>query len=188
MAKKIVAFLGSPRKGGNTDTLVSKMLSAAEEEGTEIEKVYLAELNIKPCRACEACQKKDPPKCVQTDDDFGAAAEKMKAADAFVFGTPIYWFNLSAQFKLFMDRWAVFVDKDWNSLLKGKSAAVVLCCGDKNIDSMTSPTRQIFRESLKFLGIDLVDCLAASAHAKGEVADNREAMEKAAEIGKKLSQ
>ena len=188
MAKKIVAFVGSPRKGGNTDTLVSQMLSAAEKAGAKTEKVYLGDMKINPCKACDACRKVNPPKCVQKDD-FAAAAEKMIAADAIIFGTPVYWWTMSAQSKPFMDRWYGLLDKDYSSPFKGKGvkAAVVVCCEDKNTKGMTDPIIHTFQESFKFLGIDLIGHVAASAHKKGEVANNKEAMEKAAEVGRKLA-
>jgi multimeric flavodoxin WrbA len=187
MARKVVAFIGSPRKGGNTDVLISEMLSAADQNGAETEKVFLSDLDIKPCRACEACRKQTPTRCVMTGDDFDEVAEKMKAADALIFGTPVYWFSLTAQFKLFMDRWSGFLDKDYNSLLKDKSAAVVVCCGDTNTKPMTDPLLRIFRETFEALGLDLVGCITTSAHLKGEVAKNKDAMQKAADVGQKLA-
>ncbi|MEW6356223.1 MAG: flavodoxin family protein [Planctomycetota bacterium] len=187
MAKKIVAFIGSPRKKGNTDTLVTELLAAAEKAGATTEKIYLSDLNIKPCNACDSCHKKDPPQCVISDDDFAATADKMKAADVVVFGTPVYWWTVSSQCKPFMDRWYGLLDSKWNSPFKGKSAAVVVCCQDSGTKAMTDPIVHTFRESFSFLGIDLVDTVTATAHAKGEVAENKKAMAKAAEVGRKLA-
>lgn len=186
MARKILALVGSPRKGGNTDTLVTALLSAAEAKGATTEKVYLGDLKIKPCMACEACHKVNPPKCVQTDD-FAGLAEKMKAADVLVFGTPVYWWSVSAQMKLCMDRWYGMLDKDYSSPLAGKSAAVVTCCQDPNTKPMTDPIIHTFRESFKFLDMALVGFVAVTADKKGDAAKNKKALAEAAELGRKLA-
>lgn len=186
MGKSIVAFVGSPRKGGNTDLLVTELLAAAEKEGATTEKVYLDDFDIKPCKACDACHKADPPRCVQKDD-FEAVADKLRAADAFVFGTPVYWWTISAQSKLFMDRWYSLLDKNYDSTLKGKKAAIVTCCQDPDTKPMTDPIIHTFRESFEFTGIELVDFVAVSAHEKGEVAKNRHAMRHAADVGMRLA-
>jgi multimeric flavodoxin WrbA len=182
-----MGFIGSSRKGGNTDLMVSEILSAAEKDGAETEKIYLGDQNIKPCLGCDGCHKIIPPRCVQTDDDFNELAKRMRDADAFVFGTPVYWFSVSGQLKMFMDRWASFLDMMMKSRLRGKSASVVVCCGDPNISQMTDPSVEVVRQTLSSLGISVVDCLTVSAYGKGQIAKNPEAMEQAAEAGRKLA-
>jgi multimeric flavodoxin WrbA len=64
--KQVLGVVGSPRRGGNTEILVDEALAGAEEAGALVEKVLLGELDIAPCRACNACQKTG--QCVQRDD------------------------------------------------------------------------------------------------------------------------
>jgi multimeric flavodoxin WrbA len=100
--KKILGIVGSPRRGGNTETLVDEVLAGAAEAGALTEKVVLSKLNIGPCRACDACAKAG--KCVQKDD-MHALLEQMSQSDVWVFGTPVYYWGPTAQFKTFVDRW-----------------------------------------------------------------------------------
>jgi multimeric flavodoxin WrbA len=99
---QVLGIVGSPRKGGNTETLIDAVLSGAQEAGAWTEKVLLRDLEIGPCRACDACQRTGM--CVQ-EDDMPALLEKMKHSSVWVLGTPVYWWGPTAQFKAFLDRW-----------------------------------------------------------------------------------
>jgi multimeric flavodoxin WrbA len=100
--KRVLGIVGSPRRGGNTEILVDEVLAGAAEAGAQIEKVMLSKLDIGPCRACNACAKTG--KCVQ-EDDMRALLEQMAQSDVWVFGTPVYYWGPTAQFKAFVDRW-----------------------------------------------------------------------------------
>ena len=99
---RMLGIVGSPRRGGNTDILVEETLRGAREAGAVTEKVFLPELRIGACRACQSCL--SAGKCVQ-QDDMPALLEKMERSDVWVLGSPVYWSSVSAQFKLFLDRW-----------------------------------------------------------------------------------
>lgn len=100
--KRALGIVGSPRRGGNTETLVDEVLRGAEEAGALVEKVILTKLDIAPCRACDVCRKTG--ECVQRDD-MAALLEQMQRSQAWVLGTPVYWWGPTAQFKAFLDRW-----------------------------------------------------------------------------------
>ena len=105
MSAKLLAFVGSPRKGGNTDVLVDEAMDAFREAGGEAEKIFLNSLNIKPCQGCFACMPGNglDSVCIQRDDMTGLY-EKMFTADAIIWATPIYMWSPTAQMKLFLDR------------------------------------------------------------------------------------
>jgi multimeric flavodoxin WrbA len=100
--RRVLGIVGSPRRGGNTEILVDEVLAGAEEAGALAEKVILGKLDIGPCRGCDACGKTG--KCVQ-QDDMRALSEHMAQSDVWVFGTPVYCWGPTAQFKAFVDRW-----------------------------------------------------------------------------------
>jgi multimeric flavodoxin WrbA len=100
--KRVLGIVGSPRRGGNTETLVDEVLAGAAEAGALTEKVMLSKLDIGPCRACDACGKTG--RCVQ-QDDMPALLEQMAKSDVWVLGTPVYYWGPTAQFKAFLDRW-----------------------------------------------------------------------------------
>ncbi|MHA1943032.1 MAG: flavodoxin family protein [Candidatus Thorarchaeota archaeon] len=123
--KSILGIVGSPRRGGNTETLVDSVLAGARECGATSTKVILNEMTVAPCRACNNCQKNNT--CVQ-DDDMATLIELMEKSDVWVLGTPIYWWGPSAQFKAFLDRW-YGVDQ---RLFQGKQVILTIPMGGTN--------------------------------------------------------
>lgn len=101
MNKKILAVEGSPRKGGNSDLLCDAFLRGAAENGNKTEKIYIQDLKLNPCMACYGCRGTE--KCVQKDD-MAQVLEKMIAADVILLSTPVYFYSLSGQMKVFIDR------------------------------------------------------------------------------------
>jgi multimeric flavodoxin WrbA len=99
---KAIGIVGSPRKGGNTETLTGHALQAIAEEGLETELVRLAGLDIRPCTACMAC-KGDREWC-PIEDDLLPIYEKMKVADAIIIGSPVYFGSASGLVKAFTER------------------------------------------------------------------------------------
>ncbi|HRD15621.1 MAG TPA: flavodoxin family protein, partial [Methanothrix soehngenii] len=98
---KAIGIVGSPRKNGNTDILVSRVLEGAREAGLDTSKYLLNEMKYSGCQACEYCKSHDH---CRLDDDVTKLLEEMKEADAVVFGSPIYFSLFSGQFKLMEDR------------------------------------------------------------------------------------
>ncbi len=101
---KVLAVNASPhRDKGNTGLILSPFLTGMREHGAEIEVLYTKTMDIKPCLGCLKCWVKTPGVCVLKDDMEGVLP-KIKAADVFVFATPLYWDGVSGPMKMFMDR------------------------------------------------------------------------------------
>ncbi len=130
---KVVGFVGSPRKGGNTDTLVEQVLAGAADADHQTEKIYLADYALTPI---------DPvygEEANWTDPRQGVAdqlIDKIVAADAVVIGTPVYWFSVSGLLKLFIDRWALYQrsGQRLRDLTSGKKLVVVAAMADNDTD------------------------------------------------------
>jgi multimeric flavodoxin WrbA len=106
MTKKVVAIVGSYRKGGTMDTAVDAVLEGARERGAETEKIYLLDQHIEYCRNCRTCtQQKSLVRgdCV-IQDDMVAILAKIHGADAIVLGAPVNYFNVTAVFRTFLER------------------------------------------------------------------------------------
>jgi multimeric flavodoxin WrbA len=99
---KIVALFGSPRVNGNTATLTKTFNKTAEESGAVVQTFLLNKLDARGCQACDAC-KTETDHCV-LKDDLAIVLESVKGADVLVAATPIYFADISAQFKIFVDR------------------------------------------------------------------------------------
>lgn len=102
----IVALSGSPRKGGNTAIMVQAFKEGAEAAGNTVEVIDVGAKKIAPCRACKYCFTHGGACAI--DDDMTGVREALSAADMVVFATPIYWFDISAQLKLAIDRMYAF--------------------------------------------------------------------------------
>lgn len=106
MAKKVVAVVGSYRKGGTIDTAVDAVLEGARAHGAETRKIYLIDQHIEYCRNCRACtqlQGEDPAECV-IEDDMKSILPELKSADAIVLGSPVNFYNVTAVFRTFIER------------------------------------------------------------------------------------
>jgi multimeric flavodoxin WrbA len=98
---KVLGIVCSPRKGGNTEIMVEEALAVTREAGAGIELVLVADKNIAPCDACDACAKSG---ICRIKDDMQPIYQQMEAADAIILGTPVYFGNMSAQAKIIIDR------------------------------------------------------------------------------------
>ena len=98
---KIIGFNGSPRKEGNTEWIINKILESAQEKGAETESWCSGEIDIKPCKGCLGCVQSD--KCV-VNDDMQMIYKSLEQADALILGSPVYMGQMSAQTKIFTDR------------------------------------------------------------------------------------
>jgi multimeric flavodoxin WrbA len=111
MPIKVLAFAGSPRRNGNSETLLDWVLAAmAIEPDVVIGKIPLTEANINPCKGCNACQKLN--KCVQRDG-MDIVHDKIIAADIIVLAAPIFCMGIAAQAKMLIDRAQVFTSRKY---------------------------------------------------------------------------
>lgn len=116
---KILGISGSPRKNGNTEKMINHI-----SKDNSLNMIRLYDLNIRPCTACEGCSKMG--KCV-IKDDMVNIIEKVKESDVLILGSPIYWWNVTAPFKAFMDRW---YSKDVRSIIASKKIVIALPMAD----------------------------------------------------------
>jgi multimeric flavodoxin WrbA len=98
---EILAIVGSPRLKGNTSYLVDKALEEAAKSGVQTEKIMLSQYDIRPCLGHDNCA--TFKSCTQ-QDDASWILEQFCAADAVILATPVYWYNVTAQMKTFIDR------------------------------------------------------------------------------------
>lgn len=101
MSKKVLIVAGSPRKNGNSDLLAQQFAKGSQEEGHEVETVYLREYKLNYCLGCQTCGKTGV--CVQKDR-MSEIIPKMQAADVIVLASPVYFYSVSGQMKVFLDR------------------------------------------------------------------------------------
>lgn len=94
---KLIAINGSPRRNGNTAQLLHEAMRGAQEKGITTELIHLYTLNFKGCISCFSCKRKDKEHGIcAMQDDLSPVLENIKQADAVIFGTPIYFMNMSS--------------------------------------------------------------------------------------------
>ena len=182
---KVLAVLGSPRRNGNSACLAEQVMSGARSLGATTETVYLHELEIKPCDACDLCEGDTYTGCV-IDDDMQMLYPKIIEADAIVIASPIYWFTVSAQTKLFIDRGYALKSKD-GYVLKGKRMGIVLSYEDSDpVTSGAVNAIRTFQDISAYVKATITGFVYGRAAGPGEIAKNAGLMEEAFELGKKL--
>jgi len=176
---KILALIGSPRKGGNTDLIVEKTLKGSEVKAHLYDKIYLYNFEISPCIDCRKCKKGD---CVCViNDSMQEIYPKMDEADLIIFGTPNYWYGPSAKMKLLIDRMRPYVA---NKKLQGKKAVVIIPAAEG--PKACGPLIEMFRMAFDYLEMEFVGQILGTAYERGEIRDDQEALENAYHLGASL--
>lgn len=184
-SKRIVIVKGSPREEGNSAILAGKVAEGAKAAGAYVESFYLHGMDISPCDACNACHTEPYDGCV-VSDDMQLLYPRILDADAIVIASPVYWFTVSAQTKLFMDRWYALVDAS-GYLLSGKKFGIVMTYGDSDpFNSGAVNAFRTFQDAVSYLEAEIVGMVYACADAAGDIQENAEVLAKAYALGQKL--
>jgi len=122
---RVIAFNGSPRKGGNTAALIDIVLEELKREGIDTELYQIGGKEIHGCRACYACVQNKDRRCAVKDDVLNDCVELMEGADGIVIGSPTYFSNVTAEVKALIDR-AGLVAKANGDLFRRKVGAAVV--------------------------------------------------------------
>ena len=183
--RRIIVVMGSPRREGNSAALAQQVVGGAEAGGARVESYRLHDMDISPCTACDLCRDETAKDCV-IDDQMTALYPKLRLADALVIAGPVYWFTVSAQTKLFMDR-CYALDGPEGNALKGKQVGIVLTYEDT--DPFTSGAvnaLRTFQDCFNYIGADIVGMVYGSAGEAGEIRKNKDVMARAYQLGQKL--
>ena len=108
----ILVVTGSPRRGSNTDMMAAAFAEGAREAGHAVTIRNLIDYKVAPCKACEWCFTHEGV-CVQKDD-MNELLSDLDTTDTLVVASPIYWFDISAQSKCFIDRMYAHARKGFN--------------------------------------------------------------------------
>ena len=179
MSNNIVVLSGSPRKNGNTDRLVSAFIEGAESEGKAVSLFRVADMKISGCLGCNHCFE-EKGVCVQKDD-MGQILDALRKADAIVLASPVYYWAVSAQLKLAIDRtYALISDKP-----PIKRAALLMTCGDGKTETADSALK-MFSSICSFSEWeDAGVVIATGLHAPGEI-EGRAELEQAKTLGREI--
>jgi len=186
---EILAFNGSPRKGGNTSTIIREILEGAKSAGATTTEVPLHHIDMKGCMGCLSCRK-TPGICKQKDG-LSPFLEAMKTCDGIVIGSPIYMYRITGQMKQFVDRcYSLYTDRDDGGydcvLPPGKTFALVISQG--------APDPEQYKKSVRWLagmtgfgfGMKEVGRIIHSGSHENPAKDTKDLLKEANEIGQRL--
>lgn len=191
MPVNILAFAGSPRRGGNSETLLDWVLAAmAKEPDVVIEKIPLTEANINPCKGCNACQKLN--KCVQRDG-MDIVHDKILAADVIILAAPIFCMGIAAQAKMLIDRAQVFTSRKYVLKLpvvpverKGKRLGIFLSTAGQNwsyVFDAAVPSVKCFYNVIEVKDRDINYLMVNNVDEKGAITNHPTAKTDAEKLG-----
>lgn len=191
--KSVMIFLGSARRGGNTEILCNESAKGVASTGVKPELIRLSSIKILPCRGCFKCF--DGTLCrTNHNDDINGILERMINCRGFIFASPVYFWNVSGIMKMFFDRLLPLISfekKDGSievkSCVEGKNTGIILVQEEKNGVGESIPEK-FFRLNFKDFKLNLVGILRAKGLLeKGDAKKRRSYLNQAQLIGRRVA-
>lgn len=191
----VLAFAGSPRRGGNSETLLDWVLAAmAQDPEVRVEKVALTDANINPCRGCNACEKLN--RCVQRDG-MDVYHDRIVAADCIVLSSPIFCMGIASQAKALIDRAQVFRSRKYMLKLpvvpperKGKRLGIFLASAGQtwpHVFDAAVPSVKCFYHVIDIRDADIRYLMVNGVDEKGAIERHPTARADAEKLGRETA-
>jgi multimeric flavodoxin WrbA len=173
---KILGLSCSPRKSGNTVILLEEALGGAQQEGAETELFSVSGKDIRPCDGCWACHQTG--KC-HIEDDMQPLYAKMVESDGIIFGTPVYYYSMTGQAKIILDRMIALEGR-----LANKVGGLIIVAGSVGI---VGPAKDIYFTMVmkKMVPANLV---GVYGYHKGDVREMKRGIQAAHNLGREMVQ
>ncbi|PKL66098.1 MAG: NADPH-dependent FMN reductase [Methanomicrobiales archaeon HGW-Methanomicrobiales-3] len=192
MPIKVLAIAGSPRRHGNSETLLDWVLgSMVEDPDVTIEKTALSEADIHPCNGCNACEKLN--KCVQRDG-MDVLHDKLLEADCIILSSPIFCMGIASQPKALIDRAQVFRSRKYVLKLpvvpperKGKRMGIFLASAGQDwphVFDAAVPSVKCFFHVIEVRDADISYLMVNNVDEKGAIDTHPTARDDAMKLGK----
>lgn len=178
----VIGIEGSPRKGGNSETILDAVLAGAKANGQDVKKYNLNTMTIKGCQACMGCKKTGS--CIQRDDMI-QLLEDIKKADGVVLSTPVYFGQPTAQFRMFQDRCYSFLNMESGSFLpEGKKLATIVTCAGPDAKTVCDGLEGTYAGAFKMTPVGKI--VMPAGGPPNVAAGNKDLIAEAEDIGKKF--
>jgi len=187
---KVLGIFGSPRRGGNTDILLEETLKGAAKEGAEVDRIFLTDYAITPCKECHGCDQTG--QCVILDD-MQKIYPKLLESDIIILASPIFFYGVTAWAKALIDRsqalWAKkYLLKDPSLGKEGRKRkgffiSVGATKGQKVFEGAILTVKYFFDTfNAEYTG----ELVFRDVDGKGDILKHPEALQQAFEAGRKL--
>ena len=184
---KVIGFIGSPHKEGNTAWIVNKILEGAKEEGAQTQVWSFSDINIKPCQGCLGCHNGDGGCVIR--DDMQKLYDELKDTDALVLGSPVYMGQMSAQAKIFVDRLSATNHPRFYPKFKKECPAIklILVFDQGNPDSSLFQTYYDYTKKMfQMLEFDVKDVVVITGMRNGPAHERKDLHTSMKDIGSSL--
>lgn len=181
----VLGIAGSPRRGGNTETLLDAALKGAQEAGAEVRKVVLSELKFSGCVSCGRCEADGS---CPLEDDMKDLYPLIERADAIILASPIYFDGLTSQAKAFIDRSQAFWVRKYRLKRSGKKKRGAFLGAAARLDTRFDCAARTV--SIWFLTVGakmLEDRTFPGFEEKGSILDSPRSLEEAKDLGRRLA-
>jgi multimeric flavodoxin WrbA len=178
MGKNIVILSGSPRKGATTDRLVKVFIRGAESAGNAVSCFRVADMKIGGCRGCGHCFE-ERGVCIQKDD-MSKVLDALRKAEVLVLASPVYYFGVTAQLKLAIDRTYALLREG----MPVKQAVLLMTCG-ADADAAASAISMFRKISALQKWEEAGIIIAPHLHLPDEI-DGRDELAQAMRLGQQI--
>ena len=187
---KVVSLLGSPRKHANSSIVADRFCETAQKQGAEVSRFTLNALSYRGCQGCMACKMK-LDRCI-LEDDLREVLEAVRETDILVLASPVYFWDVTAQMKAFLDRTFSFLVPDFltnpkrSRLAPGKKLVLILTQNNPDRNSFTHIFQKFDYFFRAFGFSDTRQIRAFAAAEPGVVESDSEVMELAVKTAEEL--
>ncbi len=184
---KVVGISGSPRREGNTETLLKEFLRGAEEKGAETLLFILPEMNIAPCQHCDGCLAEG--KCV-VEDDMWLIYPELETLDAVALASPIQFYGLTADAKAMIDRCQAFWARKYilkRPLSEQPRKGIFISVGGTKFRDLFEPAKATVKIFFRTIDVEYWgELLYRGVDEKGAIRQHPTALKEAFLLGKRL--
>jgi len=188
---KVLGIAGSPRRGGNTDTLLARFLAGAASQGAETQTLAVCQLKIAGCFHCDACLEKG---ICRVNDDMHIVYHAMESCDRLVLASPLQFMSVSAQMKAMIDRCQALWARKYVLKVpplgdnRPRQGFFISVGGRRTIPNLFDAELVTVKNLFHILDIPYTgDLLVKGVDAKGDILNHPEELEKAYETGQKFA-
>jgi multimeric flavodoxin WrbA len=187
---KVLGIGGSPRKGGNTDMLLSRFMEGAASQGAEVKTLSACRLKIAGCVHCDACYERG---VCRVKDDMQTVYQEMEAADRIVLASPLHFMTVTAQMKALIDRCQALWARKYILKIpplgdnRERKGFFISVGGRRTIPNLFEAELVTIKNLFKMINVIYSgDILISGIDAKGDILKHPEALEQAFQAGQKF--
>ena len=167
--QRVLLVSGSPRRGGNIDTILEMCASALHKHSIPTVTVRICDIQLHPCTGCEACRKTKT--CSRFSDGMNDLYPTIEKCRGLIIASPTYNYTVTPEIKAFIDRYYPYFDFEeprpgpYRARLAGQGRLMIpigIC--EQNEASEMRYTIPVMRDALEVIGYETVTEIAVTGH------------------------